>query len=61
MNSSNENSLLNKQLWDYNKEMGVDAYLADDNNLEETVKWRLQDHWYSTSQIERIKKIRIFL
>lgn len=59
--SYNENALLNNQLWQYNKDLGVDAYMADDTDLEGTLKWRLQDRWYTTAQIERIYKIRAFL
>ncbi len=61
VSSVNEKPLLNNQLWEYNKDLGVDAYMADDQDLEGTLKWKLQDHWYTTSQIERIYELRAFL
>lgn len=59
--SSNEDPELVKQLWQYHKDLGVNAYRAYGENLQETVKWQLEDHWYTTSQIERIYKLRAFL
>jgi hypothetical protein len=59
--SSNEVPELTKQLWQYHTDLGVIAYKADIEDPLGTVKWELQDHWYNTSQIERIMKIRVFL
>lgn len=59
--SVNEKALLNKRLWELNKDLDVVAYQADDDNLEETLRWKLQGHWYTPSEIERIYKIRAFL
>lgn len=57
----NEVPELTKQLWKYHADLGVIGYRADKDHPMETVLWELQDHWYTTSQIERIMKIRAFL
>lgn len=57
----NENIELNKQLWQYHSDIGAEAYETDDNDPIKNVKWKLQEKWYSTSQIERIMKLRAFL
>lgn len=61
VHSSNENSELVKQLWKYHDDLGVNAYQADTENLQETVRWQLMGSWYTTSQIERIYGLRAFL
>lgn len=59
--SNNENVELTKQLWNYHTDLGVEAYEADTDDLRGTVKWHLQDKWYTTSEIERIKSLKAFL
>jgi hypothetical protein len=59
--SVNENIELTNKLFQYYNDLGVEAYEADTENLEETVRWRLQGEWYSTAQIERIRNLRAFL
>jgi hypothetical protein len=59
--SMNEDSELIQELWQYHKDLGVEAYEADTNDLRATVKWELQGHWYNTSQIKRIYNLRAFL
>lgn len=59
--SLNEVPELVEQLWQYHKDLGVVAYEADTDDLEATLKWELQDHWYTTPQIQRIYNLRAFL
>lgn len=59
--SNNEVEELTILLIKYRSDLGVVAYEADFDDLTCTVKWKLQDKWYSTSQIERLIKIRSFL
>jgi hypothetical protein len=50
-----------KKLWEYYDEMGVNSYQTDEENTLDSVRWELNGSWYTTSQIERIKKIKVFL
>lgn len=59
--SMNEDGQLINQLFQYHKDLGVEAYQADTEDLQGTVRWELQGKWYDTSQIERIMKLRAFL
>jgi hypothetical protein len=59
--SLNEDPELVKQLWQYYKDLGVEAYQADTDDLQGTVRWELQGHWYTTSEIKRIYNLRAFL
>jgi len=54
-------SILETKMWEHYHNLGVDAFQANAQNTFGTVQWRLQDQWYTTSQIERIMKIRVFL
>lgn len=56
--SSNERQELFPKLADFYKHLGVDAYRIYDTEL---IEWRLGDCWYTTSQIERIKRLPAFL
>jgi hypothetical protein len=61
INFLNENPDLTRDLWKYYENLGVEAYQADTDDLNATVKWELQGKWYNTSQIERIMNLRAFL
>lgn len=50
-----------QQLWDYRAEIGVAAYQTDEEDSEDSVKWELDGRWYTTAEIERIKKMPAFL
>jgi hypothetical protein len=52
---------LKTQLFEYHMVIGVDAYEADLQDLEGSLKWKLQGEWYSTAEIERIINLRAFL
>ena len=50
-----------QQLWEYRAAIGVVAYQADEENSEDSVRWELNGTWYTTAEIERIKKMPAFL
>lgn len=59
--SLNDDPGLNQNLWQYHQDLGVEAYEADTDDLQGTVKWELHEQWYTTAQIERIYNLRAFL
>jgi hypothetical protein len=59
--SCNENSDLSIRLWQLYRDLGVVAYEADLMDPINTVKWKLQGHWYSAAEIERLMELRAFL
>jgi hypothetical protein len=53
---SGNNDLLDL-LFEYCKILGVTSYVAEDDNI----KWLLHNNWYSSDEIERMIKIKVFI
>ena len=56
----------NKLLIKYYLDLGIDAFKAEIEygnilNIHAIVRWRLQDKWYSTEEINRMMSLRLFL
>lgn len=57
MRSCNEKNELINLMFKYHELYGVDSYEEDENGIE----WCINGHWYTTEEINRMSKLKVFL
>lgn len=57
MHSVNEKYELINLMFKYHELYGVDSYEEDDDGIE----WGINGHWYTTEELDRMAKLKVFL